>query len=81
MAHSIDIPDEVEQVLQEGRLVFFCGAGISRYTGLPDFKNLTKDAFRKCATPLEERRKYAAKPWDHAFRAGQYDKALQLLPV
>jgi hypothetical protein len=36
----IRLPTELLSAHDEGRLVFFCGAGISRYTGLGDFKGL-----------------------------------------
>ena len=35
-----DIPDELIRQHEDGRVVFFCGAGISRSVGLPDFKEL-----------------------------------------
>ena len=37
------IPSEVLRAHLEGRLVFFCGVGISRYLGLPDFAGLVRD--------------------------------------
>jgi hypothetical protein len=41
------IPSEVIRALEEERLVFFCGAGISIRTGLPDFRNLTLEAIKR----------------------------------
>lgn len=39
-----DIPDELLVALDEGRVVFFCGAGVSRAkANLPDFGGLAKD--------------------------------------
>lgn len=39
-----DIPDELLLALDEGRVVFFCGAGVSRAKAkLPDFVGLSKD--------------------------------------
>ena len=36
-----DIPDELLLALDEGRVVFFCGAGVSRANAkLPDFFDL-----------------------------------------
>ena len=35
-----EIPDEVMRAKDEGRLVLFCGAGISKGTGLPGFREL-----------------------------------------
>lgn len=36
-----DIPDELLEQRDQGNVVFFCGAGISRPAGLPGFKELT----------------------------------------
>lgn len=35
-----DVPERLLQAHEEGRVVFFCGAGISRPAGLPDFAGL-----------------------------------------
>ncbi|MBX9669170.1 MAG: SIR2 family protein [Candidatus Obscuribacterales bacterium] len=35
------IPGPLLQALEDERLVFFCGAGVSVYTGIPTFKGLT----------------------------------------
>lgn len=37
-----DIPEEVLNALRDNQLVLFCGAGISRASGLPDFDGLVK---------------------------------------
>lgn len=43
-ANGIDLPDDLLWAQDEGRVVFFCGAGVSQaYAGLPDFKTLTQD--------------------------------------
>lgn len=58
--------------------MFFCGAGISYYTGLPGFKGLVKQVFDACGHPVapkgDER-----EPRDTAFHRGQFDRALHLL--
>ncbi len=72
--HGPHIPTELLQDLEEGRLVFFCGAGISVPTGLPGFKGLTEHAFEKCGISLDS--DPAAK---EAFRRGEFDKALEIL--
>lgn len=42
-----DIPDELLLALDEGRVVFFCGAGVSRArAGLPDFFGLAEQVLR-----------------------------------
>lgn len=45
-SHGPDIPDALLQAHEEGRLVFFCGAGISYPAGLPDFKGLVEEIYR-----------------------------------
>ena len=42
-----DIPDILLQAHEEGKVVFFCGAGISKNAGLSDFKTLTKKLIDK----------------------------------
>lgn len=79
---DIEIPYEVLQAHEEGRLVFFCGAGISYYTGLPGFRDLVVQAYRGLSPQLDPT---AEKPdqWktqhDAAFHSGRYDQALHLL--
>ena len=67
-----NIPDELLQAHEEGRLVFFCGAGISYPAGLPGFKGLVENIYNFCGTgrlDIEE----------DAFKRGQYDIVLELL--
>lgn len=67
-----DVPDELLKAHEEGRLVFFCGAGISYPAGLPDFKGLVEEIYRRngtTRTPIEQ----------DAFSRGQYDATLDLL--
>jgi len=47
LANGIDIPDELIRAHEEGRVVFFCGAGISYESHLPDFECLTENIFRR----------------------------------
>lgn len=42
-----DIPDALLQAHEEGRVVFFCGAGISRPAGLPGFDGLVSDLYTR----------------------------------
>src|SRR5208337_3017460 len=46
-----DIPIELFQALEEGRLVLFCGAGVSMRAGLPNFKGLVKSLFKEIGSP------------------------------
>lgn len=70
--HGPDIPDDMLQAHEEGRLVFFCGAGISKPAGLPDFSQLVTEICRRIGTHLQG-------PETVAFRGYQYDRALMLL--
>lgn len=37
-----DVPERLLQIHEEGRVVFFCGAGISYPAGLPGFDGLAR---------------------------------------
>ena len=45
-----DIPDALLQAHEEGRVVFFCGAGISYPAGLPGFKGLVDEIYQRVGT-------------------------------
>ena len=47
------VPFDILQALEDERLVLFCGAGVSKGTGLPDFKDLTTYAFRRCGAQVD----------------------------
>lgn len=67
-----EIPDALLQAHEEGRVVFFCGAGISYPAGLPDFKGLVDDIYRLNGT--------TRKDIEHeAYKAERYDATLDLL--
>jgi NAD-dependent SIR2 family protein deacetylase len=42
-----DIPERLLQAHEDGRVVFFCGAGISYPAKLPDFAGLVSGIFSK----------------------------------
>lgn len=67
-----DIPEHLLHAHEEGRVVFFCGAGISRPAGLPGFHKLAKRIFKK----LSRKRNKAQRA---AFRMKRPDIALGLL--
>lgn len=72
IANGPDIPDALIQAHEEGRVVFFCGAGISYPAGLPGFPGLVRGIYGSCGTersPIE----------DEAFNRGQFDATLDLL--
>jgi hypothetical protein len=72
IADGPDVPEKLIQAHEEGRVVFFCGAGISYPAGLSGFKGLVEDIYAHLGTsrePIE----------DETFQRGQYDATLDLL--
>lgn len=67
-----DIPDALLQAHEEGRVVFFCGAGISYPAGLPGFKGLVNEIYRLNGTTLSDIER-------EAYERGQFDATLDLL--
>lgn len=64
-----DIPERLLQAHEDGRVVFFCGAGISNPAGLPDFKGLVDQIYAELGTtrmPIENK----------AYENKQYDATL-----
>lgn len=70
-------PEELLQAHEEGRLVLFCGAGISYYTGLPTFSRLVELAMEGCGIAFDRKERHH--PLHRAFMDGKYDRALQML--
>lgn len=67
-----DVPEELLRAHTEGRVVFFCGAGISLRSNLPTFKSLVQKIYREVATPKS--------PVEQScFKAKEYDRVLDLL--
>ena len=69
VTHGPDIPDALLQAHEEGRVVFFCGAGISRPAGLPDFGGLVQKLFQQAGEPSD-------KTESDLITQGQYDRAI-----
>ena len=72
VAKGPDIPDTLLLAHEEGRAVFFCGAGISYPAGLPGFKGLVDEVFRLVGTTrtaIEQ----------DAYARYQFDATLDLL--
>lgn len=72
ITHGPDIPDALLQAHEEGRVVFFCGAGISYPADLPGFKGLVEQIYRLTGTTLSEIER-------EAFVRGHFDVTLDLL--
>jgi hypothetical protein len=67
-----DIPDTLLEAQEEGRVVFFCGAGVSYPAGLPGFKGLARELYVRLGTAptgVEQA----------ALQSGLYDTAIGLL--
>ena len=67
-----DIPDALLQAHEEGRVVFFCGAGISYPAGLPSFKGLVEKIYQLTGTDFQDIER-------EAFDRRQFDATLDLL--
>lgn len=67
-----DIPESLLQAHEEGRVVFFCGAGISYPARLPGFEGLVKEIYRLNGTKPSELEQAV-------LDRGQYDATLDLL--
>lgn len=70
--HGPDIPEGLLQAHEDGRVVFFCGAGISYPARLPGFKGLVERLFPAVGEVPNAVQKAAIK-------AGQFDTAIGLL--
>ncbi|MEN8131299.1 MAG: anti-phage defense-associated sirtuin Dsr1 [Pseudomonadota bacterium] len=72
VANGPDIPERLLQAHEEGRVVFFCGAGISYPARLPGFGGLVKSLYSELGvvpSPVQQA----------AIKSGQYDTAIGLL--
>ena len=67
-----DIPDALLQAQEEGRVVFFCGAGISYPAGLPGFKGLVEQIYQLTGTSFSNIER-------EVFDREQFDVTLDLL--
>lgn len=66
-----DIPDALLQAHEDGRVVFFCGAGISYPAGLPGFDGLVRGVMRLAGEPPDLTE-------DDLLQQEQFDRALGL---
>jgi len=67
-----DIPERLLRAHEDGRVIFFCGAGISYPAGLPDFRGLVDNLYTELdatQTPIE----------NQAYKNKQYDTMLDQL--
>jgi SIR2-like protein len=67
-----DVPERLLQIHEEGRVVFFCGAGISYPAGLPSFEGLARRLYDNLGMTPDSVQQAA-------LNAHQYDTAIALL--
>ena len=67
-----EVPDRLVESHEDGKVVFFCGAGISYPAGLPGFKGLTQRLFEDLGESLNSTEKAA-------FEEERFDVAIDLL--
>ena len=67
-----DVPEILLQAHEEGRVVFFCGSGISQKAGLPNFKELVNKIYELCHTSPQGSE-------IEAFCKGSYETTLDIL--
>ena len=56
-----DVPERLLQAHEDGRVVFFCGAGISRPAGLPGFAGLVEALYDKLSVTRDAEQQAAIK--------------------
>ncbi|HXG32875.1 MAG TPA: SIR2 family protein [Bryobacteraceae bacterium] len=72
VAGGPDLPEELLQLLEDGHLVIFCGAGVSSAAGLPGFRELVKRIYHDTHEDMEAEEK-------SEFDRSNYDRVLWLL--
>ncbi|KAB7566306.1 hypothetical protein ET532_021275, partial [Verminephrobacter sp. Larva24] len=90
ISNGPDIPEALLQAHEDGRVVFFCGAGISYPAGLPGFKGLVDGIYQGLYTKhsdsdADEQKAYEPEQFDVTLNLlerripGQRDAVLQAL--
>ncbi len=72
VSNGPDVPEPLLQAHEEGRVIFFCGAGISYPADLPSFRGLVQSVYKELGTPKTEIE-------GAAFDKDQFDATLDLL--
>jgi hypothetical protein len=74
LTKGVDIPEDLIRGVNEGRVTFLCGAGVSRRVGLPSFEILTKHVYTQLGEVWDEEPAEA-----NAIKSREYDRALRSL--
>lgn len=69
-----DIPVEIVHAVEDGRVVFFCGAGVSQQSDLPSFRGLVEAVYEKL-----HRRRESFPAEERAFSEQNYDQVFTSL--
>ncbi len=73
LPEGADVPDELLNAVNDGGVVFLCGAGVSRRAGLPSFCGLTKQMYGQLGVDhngeAAERRAFEREEYDRALRS------------
>lgn len=69
-----DIPNDLIRSVNDGEVVFLCGAGVSRRIGLPSFRELTEKVYERLGEKLQNEAAELI-----AFNRFEYDRALRSL--
>lgn len=72
VAGGPDLPEELLQLLEDGNLVIFCGAGVSYPAGLPGFRELVERIYTENHVSMEDLER-------DEFDRKNYDRVLGLL--
>ena len=74
------IPDKLQRNYEDGRVIFFCGAGVSVPAGLPSFKELIERTLSDLLPPKESCKPNSVEllAWQ-ALEDKRYDEALNIL--
>ena len=72
-----DIPDALLQAHEEGRVAFFCGAGISYPAGLPGFRGLVLELFQQAGEPPDKIENDLIKQSQFDRAIGHYEQRIQ----
>ena len=73
------VPDELIQSLEDENVVLFCGAGVSKNVGLPDFGELVMKVYRHLHLPVRKSGEPENEEEYDEFGAKHFDRVLGLL--